>query len=419
MSWQVKQIFGLIVAALAPAAQAYTPAQAHQRAFFPGVRASALGGAYVALSDDPSGAYYNPAGLVFAKDSSLSLSANAFARSSMTYEDAIHGDDFTENAQSLYPNFVGGLNRFQSLAVAYSYCTLDSRESDQADRFESVSDPSGRLKNYSRTHQEMQKALALGASLALRLGQRLSIGVSQFAYYRSFSAATHQLAELHDSGVLVTDTKYEGRNLGLFTQLGLMLRWRELAFGLAARIPQPLSNDATVHADVIYEPNGTTLEPEIGKSDAVSTYFEELMPYSYHLGLAWISQSNWTLSSELIYHAAIRSSDPQSLAPALAATINYSAGLEVKLGLVALRFGAFSDFALTRTPVAGEVNQPTHVDFQGASTGLGFESRNYEIGLALTKRAGTGQAQIIGGRSSIQKVKAESESLVLGGRYAF
>lgn len=402
-----------------PLAHAYTPVQSHQRSFFPGVRASSLGGAYSALSDDPSGAYYNPAGLVFAKESSLSLSANAFARSSMTYEDAIHGDDFTENAQSLYPNFAGGLNRFNSWAVGYSYCTLDSRESEQADRFKEINDVAGNLENYSRTHQEIQKALALGVSFAARLGNSASVGVSQFAYYRAFSAATHQLAELRDGGLLVTDTKYEGRNLGVFTQLGVMLRWDELAIGIAARIPQPLTDDATVHADVIYEPSGSTLEPEIGKSDAASTFFEEMMPRSYHLGLAWDSQSIWTLSSEVIYHAATRSSDPESRAPALKATLNYSAGIEAKLGLVALRLGVFSDFSLTEAPMVDKVNQPTHVDFQGLAGGLGFESRNYEIGLALTKRVGSGKAQIIGGRTSIQNVRAESESLVLGGRYAF
>ena len=43
-----------------------------------GYRAAGLGGAYTAISDDPSGLYYNPAGIVYAQTSNLSASVNAF-----------------------------------------------------------------------------------------------------------------------------------------------------------------------------------------------------------------------------------------------------------------------------------------------------------------------------------------------------
>ena len=43
-----------------------------------GDRATGLGGAYTAISDDPSGAYYNPAGIVFAFDNQISLSVNSY-----------------------------------------------------------------------------------------------------------------------------------------------------------------------------------------------------------------------------------------------------------------------------------------------------------------------------------------------------
>ena len=43
-----------------------------------GDRSGALGGAYTALADDPSGCYYNPAGLAFAPYQSFSASMNVF-----------------------------------------------------------------------------------------------------------------------------------------------------------------------------------------------------------------------------------------------------------------------------------------------------------------------------------------------------
>src|SRR3990172_2529925 len=43
-----------------------------------GDRAAGMAGAYTAISDDPSGLYYNPAGIVFAPRRSFSASVNAY-----------------------------------------------------------------------------------------------------------------------------------------------------------------------------------------------------------------------------------------------------------------------------------------------------------------------------------------------------
>src|SRR3989338_10609470 len=43
-----------------------------------GDRASGMGGAYTAISDDPSGLYYNPAGIAFSFGRSLSGGAQAY-----------------------------------------------------------------------------------------------------------------------------------------------------------------------------------------------------------------------------------------------------------------------------------------------------------------------------------------------------
>jgi long-chain fatty acid transport protein len=419
VSLAIRAVIVLALAPVAPAARAYMPTQAHQRSTLPGVRAAALGGAYAALADDPTGGYYNPAGMAFAKESSLSVSANAFHRSTLTYEKALSGDDFSEHTQSIYPSFAGSLNRFGPFAVGYSYLTLDSREIDQADRFENVSEDYGNLQTYSRTHQETQKSVGAGVSASLKLGGRLSVGLSQFGYYRSFSASTHQLAELNGGGLLIADTKYEGKNMGLLTVAGLMARLGPMSIGLVGRFPQAISDEAVVHTDVIYEPPGDTVEPEIGKTDVDSTFFEEMMPRTYQLGLAWLPGRAFTLSTEVLYHEGIANSDPDSVVPPLEPMLNYSVGVEAKLAKLAVRLGAFTDNSMTLEPVEGEMNQPTHVDFIGLSGGLGIETKQYDIGVTLTKKAGKGKAQIISGRDTTQNVKAESESLVLGGRYSF
>ena len=56
-----------------------------------GDRATGLGGAYCAISDDPSGAYYNPAGLVFTYENQISLSVNSYKSKKLKYKGVISG----------------------------------------------------------------------------------------------------------------------------------------------------------------------------------------------------------------------------------------------------------------------------------------------------------------------------------------
>lgn len=79
--------------------------------FFPGDRASGLGGAYTAVADEPSGAYYNPAGLAFAVGNELSVSVNAYHISQTVYQNVLPkttggADDWTLRSSKLIPNFL-------------------------------------------------------------------------------------------------------------------------------------------------------------------------------------------------------------------------------------------------------------------------------------------------------------------------
>ena len=51
----------------------------NQRNYLVGERAAMMGGAYTALSEDLSGAFYNPAGIAFTEGALISLSANVYS----------------------------------------------------------------------------------------------------------------------------------------------------------------------------------------------------------------------------------------------------------------------------------------------------------------------------------------------------
>ena len=50
----------------------------HYQSFVVGDEAMGMGGAYTAIAADPSGGWYNPAGIVDVRNTSLSLSANLY-----------------------------------------------------------------------------------------------------------------------------------------------------------------------------------------------------------------------------------------------------------------------------------------------------------------------------------------------------
>src|SRR5690606_10555607 len=70
----------------APIARA---ADANYQSFVVGGRALTLGGAFTSLSDDPSGAYYNPAGIADVKETSYSVSTSIYGFERGGYGDGL------------------------------------------------------------------------------------------------------------------------------------------------------------------------------------------------------------------------------------------------------------------------------------------------------------------------------------------
>jgi len=72
-----------------------------------GQRAIGLGGAFTGLADDPSAAYYNPAGLVWGGDSALSatFTLNAFDRQTIArgYRTALGDSTLTHDSDPSLP----------------------------------------------------------------------------------------------------------------------------------------------------------------------------------------------------------------------------------------------------------------------------------------------------------------------------
>ena len=84
---------------------------AHYKNMLIGERAATMGGSYVAISDDSTGCYYNPAGIAYAVGDSLSGSGNMLHKMKTVYSEAIGTEDWVRESEALVP-------------VSYTHLTL-------------------------------------------------------------------------------------------------------------------------------------------------------------------------------------------------------------------------------------------------------------------------------------------------------
>ncbi len=170
----------------------------HWQNLLAGERATGLGGAFTAIADDPSGNYYNPAGLVDTQGSILSASLALYGVQTGAIAQAFSSgtsglDGLVNNFGSVFqqvvtvPGMAGTVNgigpkdaegRFRQ-AFALSVMVLD----DQSTSLGQTSFGPSTLNDLSQN--ETDESTWLAAGYAYRVNPQLSLGLSANAVFRS------------------------------------------------------------------------------------------------------------------------------------------------------------------------------------------------------------------------------------------
>lgn len=147
-----------------------------------GERAAGLAGAYSALSDDPSGSYYNPGGLVFALANRLSISASSYNKTTKSFENLLgFGQSYVRKSSAYSPNLIGSLNLFGKFAVTFTVVNTRMQDFNQADLFYSphffpVFD------QITSDYTNNSTQFMLGPSVGYRFSDRLGFGMSLYYF---------------------------------------------------------------------------------------------------------------------------------------------------------------------------------------------------------------------------------------------
>ncbi len=409
---------------------------ANQRNILPGGRAALMGGAFTALSDDSSGAYYNPAGLAFSPGREVSISGLSYFNNNLVYRSAVDGQDFTEKSSGTTTTFIGGTLGISGLKVGWSIINLDVRNINQNDSYVIDNGTPASTGIYTRTHQESNTYAWYGASLALKLSNAMSVGVSGYHYKRVILASNHNMSAFESDDAQVIDKKFLTDNKGMVVVFGGMYRTKSWSLGFSARLPQALSNSTVVNVDELsYSPSqwDENIEnvsasyqecfqkqvPCALHSDVTTSSLHELNPYTFTLGFAWTPGKAFTLSSDILFHQGVASPYTFAGNRDLEHTLNYSLGAELFLGGLTLRAGAFTNYSMYPEPTAGGVNQASAIDYVGFTGGVGVKDKGRDSFIGVVRQIGTGKSQILTNDPSVQEVVGDSIIYNIGATYVF
>ncbi len=444
----VSRVRIIIAAALAIVAAPHVSLadDTHYQDFVIGGRAVVLGGAYASLSDDPSGIYYNPAGIADVRDTSLQLTTSLYG-----FERGSIGEDrplpvpgvenldieFTDliviPASAGYVKTFGEKGRDGLPRQAYGFSVVVPSFRSFTARGSSASAADD---NATYQRRVTDRELWSGLGYARKLGDRLSVGLSGYFILRSvvdledvtvseeggkgkFETVTNDITFINGSVVLIGGAK-----------LKLLDR---LAVGVAVQSPSVrVYSDASLQfmrarsdplAPVPEERSSWDRADFTGASSNVrhsmavrfgAHYFE---PYKYTISVGGTYHApvkynllKVTDAEDAVLFEEYRNRLPFNPRIERRGVLNLNAGFEfLVVREVSIAAGAFSDFSsapkIAATP---DSDQPPHVNLFGLTMALGYFGKHSLSRLGVVYSAGTGHDVIP--QSDIDRVLGEDQS---------
>lgn len=391
-----------------------------------GGRATGLGGAYTAISDDPSGAFYNPAGLVFAFDNQISLSVNSYKKKNVTMDKAISGEPYNQQIESFYPSFFGVVQSLGPIKLGITIVNTNNEILRQADYFSGIQakadDGVAYPATYNINYNLTDNTLLGGLSAAMFVSDSIAIGATVYGMKRSREQIANQIITFEKTSVTtyqlnnqyITETMW-----GLTGIFGIqVMPANTLSFGASVsyskvlyhrEINQLYYKDESAGGNInSQKPDGTY---QFAYNRKIVDYSNSEVPLIFRGGFAWFPSKKFLVTADAIYHMGSRNFQTK-----VQDTINYAAGVEFFLtDSFPVRAGVFTNFANTPKIDPNKTNQEMNVDLYGASLSLSWQTKNSSITLSGFGQYGAGDSQVISNSTNVQKTTVMLYSIALTG----
>ncbi|MCW8854351.1 MAG: hypothetical protein OQK72_06590, partial [Gammaproteobacteria bacterium] len=235
-----------------------------------GERATGMGGAYTAISDDPSGLFHNPAGIVYGGSRNLSASVNAFSTSTTTYKGVLGGRDWERKSSALLPNFFGLTQPLGGGIIGFSYAVPDSVSEDQDSIFNNIGNPAvgTDIRDYLINVNNEDNTYKLGPSYAIEINDELSIGATLYLHVRDQELIANQWIRYNNDEMEWYNSYYQSSETGFEPILGIMWSpFDQFSLGMSIRQVSIMSSETSGQAICVSDKTGQTVaqcQPPVG-----------------------------------------------------------------------------------------------------------------------------------------------------------
>ncbi|HUJ62667.1 MAG TPA: hypothetical protein VLX92_29395 [Kofleriaceae bacterium] len=387
------------------------PAVAHAddsnfRPYILGGQAAGMGGAYTALADDGTGAYYNPGGLAFSTHSSLSLSASVYGLITGSEANVLgQGHDFNFSDINTFPVSTAIVRKFgardtpdgsQNTSLGFAVFVPDAIQIDDRDH-------AGSMQNAFFLSGISQTVWA-GATYSRRIGN-LGIGVSAFGLLGSEIEFLDLTEASNASNYLTITSRIDKSVKGAVLAAGIRYDASDnLRLGLSVYSPEVGWGSRRIFTRVTTASDGMT--PQIFEQTDDNLSSSPNLPIRIQGGVAWTDKV-WTFAADAIFLGRRVVTDNLDMAAQgddqtiiRNNVLDGSVGMEYMAGgSVPIRFGLFTDFAqapepVFHTPGMADPNpsNDAHVDRYGGTLSVGFRTEHTETDVGLIISYGSGKA---------------------------
>jgi long-chain fatty acid transport protein len=379
----------------------------HHKNTLIGGRAATMGGAYTAISDDASGAFYNPAGLSYASGNSFSGSANTYSMTKTSYKQTIGDKDWDRDSSQLKPNFFGVVQKHKEHTFALSYAMTDSYVEHQDQIYTGLNNLTTPIDVYAlNIHSEDNTYLA-GPSYSKKLSDKISFGASLFYHYRVYRRAQSQLLRFSDATDEASYLNNTKKEKGFKPKFGLMYSPHD-----------KLSLGATVSRTQIYTAFNDNQQNQ--KLKGASTYqFGQVSntekrrtPYELETGAAYFASPYLLLSTNLDFYLFDDSHREN--------VVNLSFGGEYYLTeKQAVRAGLYSNRTNSKEASNATTAPLEHINMYGLTAGYTIFAQSTAITFGTVLSHGKGEAQIYSGSSATRDFTKNTMDFLIAADYGF
>ncbi len=414
-----------------------------------GERAIGLGGAYTGIAEDPSAAYYNPAGITTGGRFQLlgSLSSLVLTRSKIVNGFRFDGDSesLSSNSSTTLPRFVGtvaqfGRVKYGSHQFALAYNTLELQRNALSFTETKVTESSSvdvRLQNGFRSRW-------YGVSFAGRLSEKMSLGTT--AYLAVQRQTDDENIGLAQGGTLVDGVRLGGESITAATEVSAKSYHLALRFGYLYRInPRwswglmfqapgiPLRQRGSFYQrvdDNASDPSSYILVNESGLEAHIPIPFELRTGARYRINEATLISSDFSVDGPIrdrSFLAGLDSFDETGLGRAVYYgnsterrwAPNAAVGVEHRFGNTVVAGGIFTNIsAAPGVPQTSQVYTPAQINTYGASIYVGLDTNGYNLSFGATGLWGRGDALSVtidsfGEPLEYERTRASSSALML------